>query len=70
MTPQDYVEKLTPREREALVLTAKGFGAAHIAERWGCSKQNVHRMMHQVYRKLEVGTAAEAAVVATKAGLV
>jgi len=70
MTPAEYIRELTPRERDALILTAKGFSPLQIARRWGTSRHNVHVRLHHVYTKLEVSGACEASVVAAKAGLV
>ena len=69
MSPKEYVAELTPRELEALILTAKGFGPLQISRQWGTTRHNVHVTLHSVYRKFEVGSACEASVVAAQAGL-
>ena len=60
---------LTQRETEALTLTASGLSGSEIAQRWGCSRQNVHAHMHQAYAKLGAKNAAQAAVIAHEAGM-
>lgn len=61
---------LTAREREVLVLSSKGLTLKEVASclRVACGTINDHRK--NIYRKLDVNSAVEAAVIAAKAGLV
>ena len=61
---------LTPRETEVLRLTAKGLTLAEVAEALGISRHTVSGYLKDVYRKLSVGTRAEAALEAARRGLV
>ncbi|NGY05477.1 response regulator transcription factor [Solimonas terrae] len=62
--------KLTPRERETLTLIAKGFKIAEVAETLGVTRNTAHEFVKNVYRKLKIGCRAEAAVEATRLGLI
>ncbi|NKF24011.1 response regulator [Solimonas marina] len=62
--------KLTPRERETLTLIAKGFKIAEVAENLGVTRNTAHEFVKNVYRKLKIGSRAEAAVEATRLGLI
>lgn len=62
--------KLTPRERETLTLIAKGFKIAEVAETLGVTRNTAHEFVKNVYRKLKIGSRAEAAVEATRLGLI
>lgn len=64
------VAKLTPREREVLVLTAKGCGWKDCARRTGLTHGTVQSYRARIRRKLEVGSMCEASVIAAKVGLV
>lgn len=61
---------LTPREREALTIAAKGFRIEEIASLMGCKRFTALDHLQRVYRKLDVSTRVEAAVIAAKAGWV
>jgi DNA-binding NarL/FixJ family response regulator len=62
--------KLTPRERETLTLIAKGFKIADVAQSLGVTHNTAHEFVKNVYRKLRIGSRAEATVEATRLGLI
>lgn len=66
----DASHSLTPREREALVLIAKGFRIADVATGMGVTHNTAHEFIKSVYRKLKVSSRAEATLEATRLGLV
>src|SRR5690606_8526461 len=59
--PQDGVP-LTPRETEVLQLTAKGLTLNEVAQALQLSRHTVSGYLKDIYRKLSVGTRAEAAL--------
>ncbi|QIL21111.1 response regulator transcription factor [Thermomonas sp. HDW16] len=61
---------LTPRERETLALIAKGYKIAEVAAQLGVSYHTAHEFIKSIYRKLKVNSRAEAALEATRLGLV
>lgn len=61
---------LTPRETEVLRLTAKGLTLNEVAEALGLSRHTVAGYLKEIYRKLSVGTRAEATLEAARRGLV
>jgi len=61
---------LTPRETEVLRLVAKGFTQQEIAGHLGLSRHTVVDHVKSLYRKLDVSSRAEAALAATRRGLV
>lgn len=61
---------LTPRQKELLVLVCKGETKKGCAVLLGLSVMTVHHHFKGIFEALEVRTVAEAAVIATKAGLV
>jgi DNA-binding NarL/FixJ family response regulator len=61
---------LTPRETEVLRLTAKGLTLNEVATALGLSRHTVSGYLKDIYRKLSVGTRAEAALEAARRGLV
>jgi DNA-binding NarL/FixJ family response regulator len=63
-------ERLTPRETEVLTYLSKGFTIKEIAGLMGIKWFTVNDHIKAVYRKLNVSSRAEAAVLATKHGLV
>src|SRR3546814_15041762 len=67
--PTVEAPKLTPRERETLTLIAKGFKIAEVAETLGVTRNTEHEFVKNVYRKLKIGCRDEAAVEATRLGL-
>ena len=67
---QKACAELTDREREVLVLAAKGMEQRRIAESLGLGLSTVQRYWTVALEKLDVNNGMEAAVIATKAGLV
>lgn len=61
---------LSPRETEVLTLIAKGFSQKAIAQMLELSPSTIGTYRKEIYRKLEISTAAEAALEAVKQGLV
>ena len=60
---------LSPREADVLVQLCKGFSINEIAARLCMSWHTAHGYMREVYRKLGVGSRAEAAIVAVRMGM-
>lgn len=69
-TADDGEIALTPRETEVLRLVAKGFTQQEIAGHLGLSRHTVVDHVKSLYRKLNVSSRAEAALAATRRGLV
>lgn len=67
--PEDETP-LTPRETDVLRLTAKGLTLQGVAEALGISRHTVSGYLKDIYRKLSVGTRAEATLEAARRGLV
>ena len=67
--PLDH-ERLTPRETEVLTYMSKGFTIKEIASLMGIKWFTVNDHIKSIYKKLNVSSRAEAAVVASKQGLV
>lgn len=63
------LKPLTPREREALVLVAKGFTTRQVAEILRIAEATAADHLQRTIHKLHM-TRIEAAVLASKAGLV
>lgn len=63
------VARLTSREREVLLFVAKGMSYPEIARLLGVALGTVQGYVREVYAKLEVTSKAEAAVIATRLGL-
>ncbi len=63
-------ERLTPRESEVLTYLSKGFTIKEIASLMGIKWFTVNDHIKSIYKKLDVSSRAEAAVLATKQGLV
>lgn len=66
---RELVAKLSAREREVLVLGGKGFSTAETAAFTGLSFCTVQGYRKGIYMALGVTGMVEAAVLATKAGL-
>jgi DNA-binding NarL/FixJ family response regulator len=64
------LERLTPREREVLVLIARGLANKRIALELGLSEKTVKAHVGHVLAKLGVTDRTQAAVLAVRAGLV
>ena len=67
--PLDH-ERLTPRETEVLTYLSKGFTIKEIASLMGIRWFTVNDHIKSIYKKLNVSSRAEAAVLASKQGLV
>ncbi|MBC7941730.1 MAG: response regulator transcription factor [Chitinophagaceae bacterium] len=67
--PPDH-ERLTPRESEVLTYLSKGFTIKEIASLMGIKWFTVNDHIKSIYKKLNVSSRAEAAVLASKQGLV
>lgn len=63
-------KRLTPRERETLALISKGFKIAEVAAQMGITRNTAHGFIKSVYRKLNISNRAEAAIEATRMGLI
>ncbi len=61
---------LSPRERETLILIAKGMKLPQVAEHLGVTRNTAAGFIKSVYRKLEVSSRAEATLEAARMGLV
>jgi NarL family two-component system response regulator LiaR len=66
----DPLDRLTPREREVLVLIGRGFPNKRIARELELSEKTVKTHVGHVLAKLGVTDRTQAAVVAVRAGLV
>ena len=64
--PQSH---LTPREREVLGLMARGLRIVDAAKTLGLAEGTITTHIKAIYRKLDIGTRAEAALHATRLGL-
>lgn len=67
--PLDH-ERLTPRESEVLTYLSKGFTIKEIANLMGIKWFTVNDHIKSIYKKLNVSSRVEAAVLASKQGLV
>ena len=64
------IDRLTPREREVLVLVARGFPNKRIARELTLSEKTVKTHVGHVLAKLAVTDRTQAAVIAVRSGLV
>ena len=64
------IDRLTPREREVLILIGRGFPNKLIARELGLSEKTVKAHVGRVLAKLGVTDRTQAAVLAVRAGLV
>lgn len=67
--PEDMV-KLTAREVEVLRMMGKGYKAAEIGRTLQISVNTVNGYVREIYRKLDISSRAEAAIEATRRGLI
>nr|WP_306263418.1 response regulator transcription factor [Pararhizobium sp. IMCC3301] len=65
----EVTAKLTKRETEVLRLIARGLSVAEVAETFGLADSTVITHIKSVYRKLEISNRAEAALHASRLGL-
>ena len=70
LDPPPEWERLTPRENEVLTYLSKGFTIKEIANLMGIKCCTVNDHVKSIYKKLNVSSRAEAAVLASKQGLV
>jgi DNA-binding NarL/FixJ family response regulator len=70
LEPAPEWERLTPRENEVLTYLSKGFTIKEIANLMGIKWFTVNDHIKSIYKKLNVSSRAEAAVLASKQGLV
>jgi two-component system, NarL family, nitrate/nitrite response regulator NarL len=70
LNPEPETERLTPRETEVLTYLSKGFTIKEIANLMGIKWFTVNDHIKSIYKKLNVSSRAEAAVLASKQGLV
>ena len=70
LDPVPEWERLTPRENEVLTYLSKGFTIKEIANLMGIKWFTVNDHIKSIYKKLNVSSRAEAAVLASKQGLV
>ena len=68
--PGDPIDRLTPREREVLVLIGRGFANKRIALELGLAEKTVKTHVGHVLAKLGVSDRTQAAIAAVRAGLV
>ena len=68
--PPPETDRLTPRETEVLTYLSKGFTIKEIASLMGIKWFTVNDHIKSIYKKLNVSSRAEAAVLASKQGLV
>ena len=66
----DPIDRLTPREREVLVLIGRGFANKRIALELGLAEKTVKAHVGHVLAKLRVSDRTQAAIAAVRAGLV
>ena len=66
----DPIDRLTPREREVLVLIGRGFANKRIALELGLAEKTVKAHVGHVLAKLGVSDRTQAAIAAVRAGLV
>ena len=69
LEPQQAQEQLTPRENEVLTFLSKGFTLKEIAALLGLRAQGLNEHIRALYRKLNLSSRAEAAVLAGRPGL-
>jgi two-component system, NarL family, response regulator LiaR len=67
---QEPLDRLTPREREVLVLIGRGFSNKRIAKELGIAEKTVKTHVGHVLAKLGVTDRTQAAVVAVRSGIV
>jgi DNA-binding NarL/FixJ family response regulator len=67
---EDPLDRLTPRERQVLVLIGRGFPNKRIARELDVSEKTVKTHVGHVLAKLGVTDRTQAAVFAVRAGLV
>lgn len=66
----EQLDRLSPRERETLVLIAKGYRLPEVADALKVTRNTAAGYVKNVYRKLAISSRAEAALTASRMGLV
>jgi DNA-binding NarL/FixJ family response regulator len=61
---KDSRKKLTPREREVVLLVAKGESNKGVATKLGISRSTVKQHLHNVFRKLDVANRTQLSLLA------
>ncbi len=69
IVPKELFPELTEREREILILIARGESNAAIADQLSISVKTVRNHVSNIYNKLQVADRAQAAIRAREAGL-
>jgi two-component system nitrate/nitrite response regulator NarL len=69
LEPHQAQEQLTPRENEVLTFLSKGFTLKEIAGLLGLRPPGLNEHIRAIYRKLNLSSRAEAAVLASQRGL-
>jgi len=70
LNSQPEPAQLTPRETDVLGLIGRGLKVSEVADTLDLSSMTVSGYLKTIYRKLDIGTRAEAAVEAVRRGLV
>jgi len=70
MSGQPAATQLTPRETDVLRLIGRGLKVSEAAGTLGLSETTVSGYLKTIYRKLDIGSRAEAAVEAVRRGLI
>ncbi len=68
--PQENAAQLTEREREVLSVIAEGHSLSETANQLGVSRNTVASQVKSIYSKLNISSRAEAAIAASRMGLV
>jgi len=68
--PQKPKHNLTEREKDVLILIAKGFKVPEVSETLGIKSSTCYGYVKDIYRKLDINSRAEASMAAGKLGLV
>ncbi len=69
-SPKPSTVKLSPRETEVLTAVAKGFSVPETANMLAIKKSTCYGYIKSIYNKLSINSRAEAALEATKMGLI
>ena len=70
LTHHAFSEKITEREKEVLLLLAKGFSYAESASFLGCAISTIQTYVKRIYRKLQVNSKSEAVYEALQMGII
>lgn len=68
--PNEQDARLSNRERETLVLIAKGYKLPEVAQQLGVTRNTAAGFIKSIYRKLNISSRAEATMEAARLGLV